>query len=231
MVRLACLPSIASRTVTAFLAAVVLALPPTAVQAAGVDVRDFSVIIDGKPAGDYRMTIRQEEDGTVTMTGRSETRVTVLGFTAYSFSYQGEEVWKAGRLQRFESSGAENGKRYSVSAALQGDRLRITANGQSFTASPEVWVNTYWHLPAAEIRGQEVPLLGCDTGKESTALLQQYAGVEKIGTAGRVRDCVHYRIMTNPPHDLWYDSQERLVRQEWVADGHRTVLEMVRQHR
>jgi hypothetical protein len=53
-------------------------------------------------------------------------------------------------------------------------------------------------------------------------------GPEKIDVAGQRQSCVRYRIMTTPPHDLWFDAQERLVRQEWVTDGHRTVMEMVR---
>jgi hypothetical protein len=213
---------------TVWLAAIVVALPLAAAQAADVEVRDFTVLVDGKPAGDYRMTIRQDDDGTVTMNGRSDTKVTFLGFTAYSFSYHGEEVWKGGRLQRFDSNGAENSKRYAISAVPEGSRLRVTANSRLLAASADVWVNTYWRLPAAGFRGHEVPVLGCDTGKESTCLLQ-LIGNEKLTLAGQVRDCVHYRIMTVPPHDLWYDSQERLVRQEWVSDGHRTVLELVRQ--
>jgi len=28
------------------------------------------------------------------------------------------------------------------------------------------------------------------------------------------------------PHDVWYDADGRLVRQEWTEDGHKTVLEL-----
>lgn len=31
--------------------------------------------------------------------------------------------------------------------------------------------------------------------------------------------------------DLWYDDAQRLVREEWVEQGHRTVVELTRVRR
>ena len=33
--------------------------------------------------------------------------------------------------------------------------------------------------------------------------------------------------MRDVPYELWYDAQEHLVGEEWTANGHRTVLELV----
>jgi hypothetical protein len=35
---------------------------------------------------------------------------------------------------------------------------------------------------------------------------------------------VHYRVLKDVPHELWYDMAERVVREEWVANGHRTQV-------
>jgi hypothetical protein len=48
--------------------------------------------------------------------------------------------------------------------------------------------------------------------------------------AGQEISCTHYCVNKDVPHDLWYDAQERLVRDEWVSSGHRTVLEMTDMH-
>jgi hypothetical protein len=38
----------------------------------------------------------------------------------------------------------------------------------------------------------------------------------------------HYKLTGKVNVDLWYDGSDRLVRQEWVESGHKTVLELVR---
>lgn len=196
--------------------------------AAQTEVREFAIRVDGSPAGTYRMTIQPGPDGAVTLTAQAEAKVKVLLVTAYRYSYHGVEVWKDGRLVRFDSSGAENGKKFAISAAVEGDRLRVTANGQQYLARRDAWVNTYWQLPEERYRGREVPLLGCDTGKEESRLLQ-HVGTQRITVAGQSHDCAHYRIHTTPPHDLWFDATGRLVRQEWLSpEGHRSVLELTR---
>ena len=36
----------------------------------------------------------------------------------------------------------------------------------------------------------------------------------------------HYRITGKVNVDLWYDGSERLVRQEWIEQGHKTIVEL-----
>jgi hypothetical protein len=207
------------------LGALLAGAPPAA--AADTEVRDFNVVVDGSRAGDYHMTVRRQDDGTVTMTNASEVRVKLLGVSFYSYAYRGTEVWKDGRLQRLESSGQENGKPFVVAAVPAGNGLRVTFNGQEHTARPDVWTMTYWMLPVAGQRNHALPLLGCDNGRGADGFLQ-YLGKERRTVAGQEQDCTHYRVTGSTPHDIWYDAQERMVRQEWVVDGHRTLLELTR---
>ena len=53
-----------------------------------------------------------------------------------------------------------------------------------------------------------------------------FVGTEKVQVAGQEMTCTHYRVAKDVPHDIWYDAQERLVRDAWVSGGHRTVVEM-----
>ena len=61
-------------------------------------------------------------------------RVTVLGIEAYAYTYNGQEVWKNGRLMQFQSGGKENSKTFSVAAVVDGEVLRVTANGKSMAS-------------------------------------------------------------------------------------------------
>jgi hypothetical protein len=38
--------------------------------------------------------------------------------------------------------------------------------------------------------------------------------------------CTHYKVMKDALHDQWYDAQERIVRDEWMSSGHKTVIEL-----
>jgi len=199
-------------------------------RAADVQERDFNILVDGKPAGTYHMTIQRQEDGTVTLSAQSEVKVSVLLVTVYSYSYRGQEVWKDGKLQHLESSGNEKGKPFTVQADVAADGLHVRANGQEHVARPDVWTTSCWQLPAAPYRNAAVTLLGCDNGQEISSSLQ-LVGTETIQAAGQTVTCTHYRVTKDVPHEVWYDGQERLMREEWVsASGHRTVLELAGMH-
>jgi hypothetical protein len=195
--------------------------------AADSEVRDFNVLVDGSRAGDYHVAIQHADDATLTMTLTSEVRVKVLGVTFYSYTYRGREVWKDGRLQRLDSNGQENGKPFAVTAVPAANGLHVTMNGQEHLARPDVWTMTYWMLPAAERRNKPLPLLGAHNGQDVDGLLQE-VGTERLPVAGQEQNCSHYRVTGSTPHELWYDGQDRIVRQEWTVDGHKTVLELTR---
>ncbi len=195
--------------------------------AADAEVRDFVIQVDGKPAGDYHMTIRPQDDGSVVLSAESDVHVAVLLVNVYSYSYRGREVWKQGRLQHFESGGKENGKAFAVSADLNGGELHVKANGQESTLPADAWTTSCWQLPDARRHNQAVPLMGCDNGQLTSGQMQ-FVGSERLKVAGQEQTCAHYRLTRDVPYEQWFDAQDRLVRQEWASKGHRTVLELVR---
>jgi Family of unknown function (DUF6134) len=194
--------------------------------AADVETRDFTILVDGKASGNYHMSIKRHEDGAVSLAAESEVHVSVLLVPVYSYSYHGQEVWKDGRLQHFESSGKENNKPFAVTAEATANGLRVKVNGQEHTALPEVWTTSYWRLPGAEHRNKAILLMGCDNGQEKVGSLH-HVGVERMKIAGQELPCAHYRVMRDVAYEVWYDGEDRLVREEWVSNGHRTVLELM----
>jgi hypothetical protein len=199
---------------------------PVAAKAAppAVENRVFKVFVDEKPAGEYRMTIRQEGD-TETVSAQANVRVSYLIVT-YVYTYSGSEIWKRGRLARLDSNTVDDKKKFSVTAWADGDSLRVRANGQERITSGSVWTTTYWRLPAANLRNQAVPLIDADTGKDIPGRLT-FVGMENVPVAGQVMQCGHWRVTGGVQVDLWYDQNERLVREEAVDDGHKTRLDLV----
>jgi hypothetical protein len=206
-------------------AAGVLVFAGLARAASNSEVRDFTTFIDGKQAGDYQMTITTQDDDSVTMTGRASIDIRVLVVGRYRYTYNGTETWKDGRLARFESSGNDNGKQFQVTAAPDADGLHVKANGREHIARGEAWLTTYWRLPDRKLRDQPLSLLEADTGRDLAGNLE-YVGLEEVSVAGQTVRCAHYRLTGGVHQDLWYDGTERLVRQEWVEDGKKVLLQL-----
>jgi hypothetical protein len=187
------------------------------------EVRQFAIQVDGKNAGQFLMTITKRDGGVESMSGQASVSVRVL-FKTYTYSYDGTEHWKGGRLQQLDSSSNDDGKRYTVRAVAEGNGLSVTVNGQVRTAKPDVWPTTHWKLPPSEYHNKAVPLLDADTGKEMAGHLQ-YVGVQQLTVGGRAQNCYHFRVTGGPyPVDLWYDGAHRLVREEFTVEGHRTAF-------
>jgi hypothetical protein len=213
----------------AWLAAYILLLVAglSPVRAADTETRDFAITIDKKQAGSYQLTVATQDDGTVTAAAQASVRLNYF-IKVYTYSYRGTEVWKNGRLVQLDSTSDDDGKRYTVAVRPDATGLRVQVNGQDRqSVRPDVWLSTYWRLPDAKYRNQPVPLLDADTGKDLHAQLHFVAEVQKT-IAGQTMNCTHYRLTGDVKVDLWYDAQERMVRQEAIEDGHRTVLELVR---
>jgi hypothetical protein len=194
-------------------------------EAAEREVRQFTVWIDKKQAGSYQMVIDRLDDGTTKVTANADVKISYLIYT-YRYSYRGTEVWKDGRLLRMDTGANDNGKQFSLSARTQTDGLHVQVNGKGHLTRADAWPTTYWRLPEKSLRDQPLTVLDADTGRPLNGRLEDL-GAASIRVGRQAQDCTHYRLTGSVTAELWYDAQERLVRQESVEDGHRTVLELV----
>jgi hypothetical protein len=204
---------------------VVLALSATGARAADVETREFTVFVDNKRAGDAQMTIHRAADGTVNMHCDTEIVVKVGPFRAYSYKYRGHETWKDGRLQRFSSNCNDDGKRFEVQAAAAANGLDVWVNRAKHTCPADAWLTSYWQEPDKKRHDTVVPLLDADSGRDLEARVH-LVGAEQRSVAGSVQEVKHFELTGKVRADLWYDAAGRLVRQEWMEDGHRTRLEL-----
>lgn len=223
-----CCSTDGSRRVTVLtLLALAWALAPAG--AAEIETRDFAVLVAGKPAGEVHMTIHRKDNNLVEM--RCDTDIKVhLVVGSYKYIYRGLEVWKDRRLVRLDSNTDDNGKRFIVSAVAESDALRVKVNNVEKTAKPDVWLTSYWCLPDPKIRNGTLAILDADSGRDLDGKLQ-YVATEKRRVAGQEVPLNHYRLSGKVQVDLWYDGSERLVRQEWVEQGQKTMLELIRVRR
>ncbi len=197
---------------------------------AKAETRDFAVYVDGRKSGEVHMTFDRQDDGTTAVSCDTDVRVGAI-ITLYHYSYHGREFWKDGRLQRFESKANDDGKEMAVTAAAADDGLRVRNNDGEHTASADAWPTSYWAQPDPKLADQTIPLLDADTGHDLEAKVQ-FLGLEKFGPDGQQQTVQHVGLTgKGVGMDLWYDESGRLVRQEWVEQGHRTVIDLTRVRR
>jgi hypothetical protein len=214
------------RTLLCVLIALVSA---AAARAADSETREFVVKVDGKPSGYANMNIQRQDDGTTIVSCDTNVRVRVL-IKTYVYTCQTRETWKAGRLQQLVSQCNDDGKQFQVSATAQADGIHVNINGREHTTKPEAWVSSYWTLPDAKLRDQAISVVDADNGWDLQGRLQ-FIGATQKTVAGQVQNVQHYRFNGPKRIELYYDAAQRLVYQEWVEEGHPTVLELARVRR
>ena len=205
---------------------VLLSFKPMEVKAADKEIRDFQVLVDSKPAGAAKMVFDTQDDGTTSVTSETDVAVRFLVFS-YKYTYRGQEVWKEGRLQSLSSSCTDDGKSYQVQGQADQGVFRLRANNQERNVSADIWLSSYWKQPESKFVNQAISVIDCDTGKD-LGIRVQFVGPEKRTIGGQAVQVQHYRMAGKIPVDVWYDGNGRMVRQEWVEQGHRTTVELLR---
>ncbi len=204
----------------AFFVAMLLALP-----AAEVETREYRILVDGKPAGSYRMTISKQADGSIVQAGQADVMVQVL-LKKFVYSCRGQETWKDGKLIRLEATTNDDGKRYQVRVEPLSSELRVTVNGKTHSAPSVASSTSHWHLPADRRQG-DISRIDTDNGRVLAGKIF-HVGRENVMASGQSIAADHYRITGAAGAELWFDGTDRLVRQETVEEGHKVVLELVK---
>jgi hypothetical protein len=194
-------------------------------RAADTEVRVFTVIVDGKKAGDFSLTIRTSDDGAESATASAS--VVVKQFIgSYRYNLRCTEVWSAGRLKGLDSYSNDDGERHYVRVTGSEKGCLVSVDGQRDVDAPaRAWPNTYWRQPDVARADGPIIILNVDNGEVITASLER-RGSAKVQSAGQSTDSIHYRIRGAVEAELWFDGRGRLVREETIDDGHRMVLEL-----
>jgi hypothetical protein len=197
----------------------------SAASAAHTEQRYYSILVDGKEAGQARLTITEQEDGVCYVAANAS--VKLGGLFSYNFQIDAQEWWKSGKLVGMKSFCNDNGRKCDLLASRDGAALRVRVNGTDRAVSHEPWTTSYWKLPDAKYHNRQVPLLAADTGEDRVAQLQ-YVGSERLTVANVPTTCYRFRVtQAGNPVDLWFDQHHRLVRQEFTESGHKTIIQLL----
>jgi hypothetical protein len=185
---------------------------------AEVEVRDFAVLVDGKPAGSFQFRITPQGEGRTLVTAHASVVVRHIVKT-YRYSFRGEELWAGDRLVRTSSVSNDDGKVTEVHATVEGNQAKVRTNRQQRTIAAPAGTTSWWRLPAVEPRTRAVALLDVDSGEGIAGKLVLVETIA-LNFGGKVVRCGHYRLTGKTQADVWFDEGGRLVRQQCVDDGH-----------
>ena len=189
-----------------FLAPLVLA---TAAQAGAEDTTlNFAVTRNGDRIG--TTTVRLQRDGRhmVAEIG-TQIQVKIAGITFYRFEQHETERWLDGRLVALTAITNDNGTINRVSAARNGDRLSVNADGKVSEIDPAIVPASLWN---AQLIKKTMALNSRDGSIMPISVIDH--GKEQLVLQGRPTTAHHFSIKTNLPHDVWYDDAYRLLKVE-----------------
>lgn len=194
-------------------------------RAASTELRDYQILVEGKEVGQSQMTINRQDDGTTVMKAVAAVRINQL-IIKFTFDNETTEWWKDGRLIGLKANTTENKRSTDLTVSADNNRLRLFVNNKERPVQPDIWANSYWKLPDPKYHNKKVTILEVDGGKVHVALLK-YLGTENMAIGSQQEKCYHFRLSGGPNTiDLWFDQYYLLVRQEFVEQGHRTVVQV-----
>lgn len=189
-----------------------------------IEIRDFEVRVDNKPAGTHRLTIKSAGD-THEVAFATDVKMDFIVY-AYVFKLRGTEVWRDGQLENTDVRCEDGSKKRSLSLKKSGGVQQVSFNGKDVPASTMGLMTTaYWRLPLLETPKKTLPIVDVDSGVTREATLN-VVGKSTITAAGRSLECRHCKIDGPSPAELWFDEQDRLVRQTSVEVGHQLELKL-----
>jgi hypothetical protein len=200
-----------------------LGLPAHAQTAVKEELREFEILVKDKPAGKSTLRISDLDDGTTRVVSAVHVKLDYLVFV-YRYDFSGQETWRGGRLISSENRATDDGKRFDASARFEASGYRVEANGRG-RGEPVIDMTTdYWRAPEMN-ENRRLALMNADRGTIQMARVERLAP-EQLMLGSQQVNCSHYRFSGDVQAELWFDGQNRIVRQKSIEDGYPTELRL-----
>jgi hypothetical protein len=139
----------------------------------------------------------------------TQIQVKIVGITVYRFEQRETERWLDGKLVELNAVTNDNGTINRVSAARNGDKLAVNADGKVTEIDAAIVPASLWN---AQLVKKTIALNSTDGSIMPISVIDY--GKEQLVLQGRPMTAHHYAIKTNLPHDVWYDEEQRLLKVE-----------------
>jgi hypothetical protein len=190
------------------------------------EVREFEVLLKGKPTGTTKFTIEQFPDGRTVVATDALVRVNMVVFV-YTYEFHGVETWVGDRLASFQSQGSDGGKKFAVSGSIDSGNCQLTVNHKKVQRPAFVMTSNYWRLPVRTHNGQALAIVDASTGVSQSIRVGDGL-VGRIPLGDQEIPAAEYRLTGDVDVKLWLDAQGRIVHQQSIEQGYPTQLRLTR---
>lgn len=180
---------------------------------------NFRVLLDGKPIGEHRFTLKTDA-GQRVLKSVAAFDVKVLGFTAYRYRHDATEQWRGDCLAALVAKTDDDGKPSTVQLRGNGEALDLQGPQGTEKLDGCVMSFAYW-LPSMLKQSR---LLNAQTGRYEAVKIASM-GEDKVEAQGKTVEARRYRI-TGPeqPVDLWYSADGDWLGLESTVSGGKRKL-------
>ncbi len=167
----------------------------------------FDVFRAGDRVGSH--TVRFARSGReLRVESAMDLEINVLFFTVFRYRYRAEERWQNLQLQNLVSQVDDNGRKYGVGAARDGDVINLTRpDDTSITVAAPVIPTNHWN--PAVLKATRV--LNTLTGRINQVKIIP-RGLEQVATENGPVQAMRYAHTGALQNEVWYDSAGRWVK-------------------
>jgi hypothetical protein len=175
---------------------------------------EFTVYRNGEPIGFHRVSFEPVAEG---LAVDIEIALDVkFGFiTIYSYRHENRELWRDGRLVRFDSRTEDNGSVLSVAAAAEGSWLFVKGPKALEGPVPFAQPTSYWSREATVAAERLV-----DTQSGRLVEIDVVPmGDDSVATGTETIEAQRYHMTGDLEVDIWYDEAGRWVKPAFTLGG------------
>ena len=169
---------------------------------------EFDIYRNGKNIGKHVFSFKRENN-ILKVNSEINFKIKKLGVTLYKYNVKGTEVYKDGKLIKFNSETNQNGKSRYVNIKLDNDEYIIDGSSYKGKAPLDHLVGTWWNHSIVKSPAQISAVSGRII-KQNVSFL----GKKKIDINGKIFEALHFNFSSADKKlkkdkklntDVWYD--------------------------
>jgi len=169
---------------------------------------EFDIYRNNKHIGKHIFSFKKT-DNQIEVESEINFEIKKLGVVLYKYHVKGKEIYKDGKLIKFNSNTNQNGKEKYVNVILNNNELDIDGSSYKGKAPVEYLLGTWWNHSLVEANAQISAVSGRIIKQKVT-----FVGKENINIDGKIYKTLHFNFSSTDKKlskdkklntDIWYE--------------------------
>jgi len=171
---------------------------------------EFDIYRNNKHIGKHLFSFKKA-NGQIEVDSEINFQIKKLGVVLYKYNVKGKEIYKDGKLIKFNSKTNQNGKNKYVNLILNDNELDIDGSSYKGSAPSDYVIGTWWNHSIVEAEAQISAVSGRIIKQKVTFL-----GKKSIEVNGKNYDTLHFNFSSTDKKldkdkklntNIWYDEK------------------------